>query len=107
MLFVQGVDMKRSSMAEALSNAAGHSYSRPTPLTHVSAQESKQVQPPTKTTQTGPPSRIGKKPVTGFFEPAVSRQLKRVGLDHDKTMQELIQEALNDLFRKYDLPPIA
>jgi len=37
----------------------------------------------------------------------VSRQIKKVALDKDKTMQELLQEALNDLFRKYDLPPIA
>jgi hypothetical protein len=53
------------------------------------------------------PSRVGKKPVTGFFDPEVSRQIKKVALDQDKTMQELLQEALNDLFRKYDLPPIA
>jgi hypothetical protein len=53
------------------------------------------------------PSRVGKKPVTGFFDPEVSRQIKKVALDKDKTMQELLQEALNDLFRKYDLPPIA
>jgi hypothetical protein len=53
------------------------------------------------------PSRAGKKPITGFFDPEVSRQIKKVALDQDKTMQELLQEALNDLFRKYDLPPIA
>jgi mRNA-degrading endonuclease RelE of RelBE toxin-antitoxin system len=45
--------------------------------------------------------------VTGFFSPEVSRQIKKFALDQDKTMQDLLQEALNDLFRKYDLPPIA
>jgi hypothetical protein len=92
-------------MAEALSNAAGHNYSRPARV---------QEEPPTfrqpaatATRIQNPPSRVGKKPVTGFFEPTVSRQLKRIGLDHDRTMQDLIAEALNDLFRKYEQPPIA
>ncbi|SNS36485.1 hypothetical protein SAMN05421770_101669 [Granulicella rosea] len=100
--------MKRASMAEALSNAAGHSYSRPVALAAVAAPEQRPTPVATlRAVSSAPPSRIGKKPVTGFFEPAVSRQLKRIGLDHEKTMQELIQEGLNDLFRKYGLPPIA
>ena len=97
---------KRQSMAEALSHAAGHTYSRPTV---AEVQEVSQV--PTRSVPAAQPtlvpSRIGKKPVTGFFDPAVSRQIKKLGLDQDKTMQELLQEAFNDLFRKYDLPPIA
>lgn len=99
--------MKRPSMAEALSVAAGHNYSRPA----LRSTEEKAVME--RPSFLGPlkaavvPSRVGKKPVTGFFEPAVSRQLKRLGLDHERTMQELIQEALNDLFRKYEQPPIA
>ena len=100
--------MKRNSMAQALSQAAGHSFSRPQISEGISAEA------PGKLSGDGPrllrtvvPSRAGKKPITGFFDPEVSRQIKKVALDQDKTMQELIQEALNDLFRKYDLPPIA
>ncbi len=100
--------MKRNSMAQALSQAAGHSFSRPS-IAEVSSPEA-----PREQLGDGPrllravvPSRVGKKPVTGFFDPEVSRQIKKVALDQDKTMQELLQEALNDLFRKYDLPPIA
>ena len=52
-------------------------------------------------------SREGKKPIAGFFAPETSRQLKKLGLDRDKTVQDLMREALNDLFLKYDLPPIA
>jgi hypothetical protein len=48
-----------------------------------------------------PPSRRGKKIVSGYFDPAVSRQLKQLALDHDKTVQSLLAEALNDLFEKY------
>jgi hypothetical protein len=111
--------MKRTSMAQALSQAAGHAFSRPAaikppiperPPTHHSdrhpdlqAAAARRPAPPS----TVPPSRVGKKPVTAFFDPEVSRQIKKIGLDQDKTMQDLLQEALNDLFRKYDLPPIA
>ncbi len=100
--------MKRNSMAQALSQAAGHSFSRPQ-ISEVPSVEALREQ-----SGDGPrllravvPSRAGKKPITGFFDPEVSRQIKKVALDQDKTMQELLQEALNDLFRKYDLPPIA
>lgn len=99
--------MKRNSMAQALSQAAGHAYSR------HSTPESEPEKPTTKENTRGvrlkavAPSREGKKPITGFFEPEVSRQIKKAAIESDKTMQELLQEALNDLFRKYDLPPIA
>ena len=99
--------MKRPSMAEALSAAAGHNYSRPASKLIDEAMIVERPSPRVAAKAAAVPSRIGKKPVTGFFEPAVSRQLKRLGLDHERTMQELIQEALNDLFRKYEQPPIA
>ena len=54
-----------------------------------------------------PPSRQGKKAITGFFDPVVSRQLKQIALDEDKTVQALIGEALNDLFVKYNCKPLA
>lgn len=54
-----------------------------------------------------PPSRQGKKTVAGFFDAAVSTQLKQIGLDQNKTVQDLLTEAINDLFKKYKKPPIA
>lgn len=53
------------------------------------------------------PSRTGKKAITGFFDPAVSRQLKQIALDQDATVQSLMREALNDLFEKHGAKPIA
>ena len=101
--------MKRNSMAQALSQAAGHSFSRP-PVTSVhsaiDAEKERESRTPSLARSVAP-SRAGKKPVTGFFDPEVSRQIKKVALDKDRTMQELLQEAINDFFRKYDLPPIA
>jgi hypothetical protein len=53
------------------------------------------------------PSRIGKKTVAAHFDPAVSKQLKQLGLDRDTSTQALLREAINDLFTKYGKPPIA
>ena len=53
------------------------------------------------------PSREGKKAVTGFFDPAVSRQLKQIALEEDSNIQALLREALNDLFAKRGKSPIA
>ena len=99
--------MKRNSIAPALFQATGHSSSRPQ-LAAIAGQDGRgRASQGTEPLKAVARSRIGKKPITGFFDPEVSRQIKRVALDQDKTMQDLIQEALNDLFRKYDLPPIA
>lgn len=53
------------------------------------------------------PSRIGKKALIGYFDPAVSKQLKQMALDNDRTIQDLLAEALNDFFQKYKKPTIA
>ena len=53
------------------------------------------------------PSRIGLKTIAGHFDPAVSRQLRAIGLEEDLTVQALLAEALNDLFVKRGRSPIA
>lgn len=53
------------------------------------------------------PSRVGKKTVAAHFDPAVSKQLKHLGLERDSSTQTLLREAINDLFTKYGRPPIA
>jgi hypothetical protein len=66
--------------------------------------------PATKTKQPAAkdpaPSRIGKKAITGHFEPAAARQLKMLGVESDRSIQSLLEEALNDLFRKHGKSPI-
>jgi hypothetical protein len=54
-----------------------------------------------------PPSRQGKKTIAGHFDPAVSKQLREIALAEDSSVQELLREALNDLFIKRDRLPIA
>jgi hypothetical protein len=69
------------------------------------------VEPPA--TQNAPkttvaPSRVGKKALISYHDPAVTKQLQQMKLDLDReSVQSLIEEALNDLFQKYRRPTIA
>jgi hypothetical protein len=80
---------KRSSLSEALRQAGGKA-TPPKPQA-VAAPETK-------------PSRVhsrrGKKTIAGFFDPAASRQLRQIALDEGSNVQDLLREAINDLFEK-------
>jgi hypothetical protein len=96
---------KKTSLAAALQEAAGN-------LPTVPEQKEETVEPEGRGSSiidkpALPPSRQGKKAITGYFDPAVSRQLKQIMLDQDTTMQALLAEALNDFFRKHGKKPIA
>lgn len=62
---------------------------------------------PKKARQPVAPSRIGKRSVSAHFEPAVARQLRILAAELDRTTQDLLGEALNDLFRKHNKSAIA
>lgn len=53
------------------------------------------------------PSRRGKKPVTGYYDPAVRQQLAVLAAEEDRSQNDLIGEALNMLFERYGKSPIA
>src|SRR2546428_4000692 len=53
------------------------------------------------------PGRSQKSNVTGYFPPAVKKQLRILAAEHDTTIQALLAEAMNDLFAKYGKPKIA
>ena len=53
------------------------------------------------------PGREGKSNVTGYFPPEVKKQLRLLAAEHDTTIQNLLAEALNDLFSKNGKPEIA
>lgn len=95
---------KRTNLVSALQNASGQTKVKET------LQETERKPKPVlvkENSSTTPPSRQGKKAITGFFDPIVSRQLKQLALDEDKTLQSLLSEALNDLFIKHNHKPIA
>ena len=45
--------------------------------------------------------------IAGHFDVAVHQQLRVLAAQERNTVQGLLQEALNDLFQKRNLPPIA
>lgn len=48
-----------------------------------------------------PPSRVGKKPVTAYVSRDVHKQLRMLGLELDKSNQEMLSEALEDYFARH------
>ncbi len=50
---------------------------------------------------------MGKKAISGFYDPAVARQLKILCAEEDRTVQSMIGESLNLLFEKYGKAAIA
>lgn len=53
------------------------------------------------------PSRAGKVNISGYFDPAVRKQIALLAAEQGRNKAELMAEALNLLFEKYDRPPIA
>lgn len=51
-----------------------------------------------------PPSRQGTKLIGGHFTHATWAALRRLGLDLDKSVQALLQEAIDDLLAKHRRP---
>ena len=53
------------------------------------------------------PSREKKKHIGGYFDEAVYRQMKHLGIEKNMTTQEILADALNGFFQRNDKPPIA
>jgi hypothetical protein len=52
-------------------------------------------------------TRQGKKMIAAPVDPAARKQLKALANEQDRTAEDLIREALRDLFIKYGKPAIA
>ena len=88
--------MAKADLLQAMREKANPVAPAPTILAHSTAAQTKQ-----------PPSRNGKRQVAAYFPVPVQRQLKLLTVEHDTTVQNLLAEALNDLFAKYGKPEIA
>lgn len=51
--------------------------------------------------------RVGTKMLGGHFSEPAQRQFKVLAAEQGKTVQMLLEEALNDIFKKYKKEPIA
>ena len=61
---------------------------------------------PKKRTQL-PKSRQEKRSLTGWYPPEIHRQVRLIAAQEDKTLEEVVGDALNLLFEKHGMPPIA
>ena len=91
--------MKKGSLSAALKQVSRTATLEP--------PAPKSVATSTASVPKGQPNRQGKKAVAGYFDPVVSKQLKQIGLERDKSLQDLLAEAFNDLFEKYGKSKLA
>ena len=54
-----------------------------------------------------PPSRQGKRCLTGWFDPKTHQQVRMIAAKEDKTYEQVLGDGLNLLFQKHGMPPIA
>lgn len=94
---------KKASLSSALMQASGRA-----PATKAAVLEKPKAAALSAANGPASPSREGKKAIAGFFDPAVSRQLKQIGLElGDISVQDMLKEALNDFFTKHGRSAIA
>lgn len=53
-----------------------------------------------------PPSRVGRKAISGYFAPELSLALHTCARRHGLSLQDLMAEAFDDVLRKYGESPI-
>jgi hypothetical protein len=97
--------MARPGLQAALRNsAAGQARGAPTP---AAAAVSSPARPEAPERPASQPSRTGKTNVTGYFPPEVKASLRLVQARRGGTLQDILAEALNDVFVKYGVPETA
>lgn len=101
---------KRNSLAESIAAAKTDQVDSPAPVKADLTSEAvtqKNTKSQTTAKSKKPPSRMNTKAITGHFDPSVSKQLKMLAVTQDSSIQELLREAINDLFTKHGKNPIA
>lgn len=87
---------KRPNLAAALHEAGARSAQSP-----VAAIISQSTPMESEVSGKRPPSREGQRAVTLYVKPEAHKQLRLLALDQGASIQDLMSEALNDLFRKH------
>lgn len=76
---------------------------QPTPVAVMPPPEAH----PTTAPADRPASRRGKRVVSAYVNPTAAKQLRLLAVEMESSTQTLIEEALNDLFRKYNRSAVA
>ncbi len=98
---------KKGNLVDALSDFDRRPAGAAKPVKANTAAELAEAPEGERAKAVQPPSRRGKRAFTGYFAPEVLKQLKMLAAAEDKTMQSLMVEAINELFKKYGKPHIA
>jgi hypothetical protein len=96
---------KRPNFADSLRESGGSIRAVPTAVPAEAVVSSPADPKPRRQAVTS--SRRGTKPITVHFAPGVRYQLKLLAAEKDRTMEDMVAEALNDLFAKHGKPEIA
>ncbi len=104
---------KPADLRQAMS-ASARSAPRPSRVVPVQTNEAKATNLPDVDADLRPednphyrPGRAHKSNVTGYFPPAVKKQLRLLAAERETTIQRLLAEALNSLFAANGKPEIA
>lgn len=95
---------KKTSLTAALSE---------TPAEPILSEENASTKPVARVLRETRPDRAGKTNITGYFDKPVKWELQDLATERSRvlgrkvTAQELLAEALNDLFKKYGKAEIA
>jgi hypothetical protein len=90
---------KRPNLAAALHEAGAKPAQLQTPAAVTKLEPAKT--PPRTGASVRAPSREGQRAVTLYVKPEAHKQLRLLGVEQGLSVQELMTEALNDLFRKH------
>jgi len=88
--------MKQSNSLQAALEAAKDTNNAEPPKIKIKKKADKKKENSSKS----PPSRKDKVLIAGHFSKDISKQLKFIGVEEEKTNQELLEEALDLLFVK-------
>ena len=72
----------------------------PAPATPAKAAKAAKASTPAKSSKT-PPSREGSKFIGGHFPRTTWDTFRKLGVEYEMSGQDLLQEAIDDLFAKY------
>jgi hypothetical protein len=92
--------MLKADLAAALAEQAGSTRRRSEAVQPMAIVEAPRAAPYRQ------PGRVTLVPITAHFPKEVRRQLKGLAFDLDRTMHDLLAEALNDLFSRHGKPEI-
>lgn len=93
------MNKNRANLAAAMNSAGARSTAQP-------AVQAAAVERPRTATKKAP-SREGMRAVTCYVREEAHKQLRLMCIEKNAKIQEIMVEALNDVFQKYGKPPVA